>query len=69
MAYFNARTNRDERRGDTAIRGSSCRLGLRCDSLARLIFFYFVCRTPKVSRVGVVLRAESLFSRTSAGKF
>ena len=29
----------------------------------------FVRRTPKVSFVGVVLRAESLFSRTSAVKF
>ena len=29
----------------------------------------FVRRTPKVSRVGIVLRAESWFSRTSAVKF
>ena len=29
----------------------------------------FVRRTPKVSLVGVVFRAESLFSRTSAVQF
>ena len=30
---------------------------------------FFVRRKAKVSLVGIVLRAESLFSRISAGKF
>ena len=31
--------------------------------------YFFVRRTPKVSLVGIVLRAESWFSRTNAVKF
>ena len=36
---------------------------------SRLKKIFYVRRTPKVSLVGVILRAEIWFSRTSAGKF